>query len=87
MVISPIFYVYSKMDKTRYISAHFEQHFNGTTPSTYIRKCMAFKVVNQINPVGAMKNFTKPNCNLCMEERLTILNNICDKYVTVMNKK
>ena len=32
-----------------------------------------------------MKTFTKYNCNLCMEERLTILKNLLDKYVTVMN--
>ena len=33
-----------------------------------------------------MKKFTKPNCNLCMEERLTILKKKHDKRVTVMNK-
>ena len=47
---------------------------------------MTFKVVKQINPIGAMKKFTKPNCNLCMEERFTILKNICDKRVIIMNK-
>ena len=33
-----------------------------------------------------MKTFTKPNYNLCMEERLTIIKTLHDKYVTVMNK-
>ena len=33
-----------------------------------------------------MKKFTNPNCNLCMEERLTILKKIRGKCVTVMNK-
>ena len=33
---------------------------------------MAFNSVNKITPIGAMKTFTKPNCNLCMEEHLTI---------------
>ena len=33
-----------------------------------------------------MKTFTKPNCNLCMEERLTILKKLGDKRVTVMKK-
>ena len=47
---------------------------------------MTFKVVKQLNPIGAMKTFTKPNCNLCMEEPLIILKNIRDKHVTVMNK-
>ena len=47
---------------------------------------MTFKVLKQLNPIGAMKTFMKPNCNLCMQERLTILKNIRDKRVTVMNK-
>ena len=33
-----------------------------------------------------MKQFTKPNCNLFTEERLTILKKLRDKCVTVMNK-
>ena len=45
-----------------------------------------FKVVKQLNLIGAMKTFTKPNCNLCMQEQLTILKKIRDKRVTVMNK-
>ena len=47
---------------------------------------MTFKVVKEQNPIDAMKTFTKPNCNLCMEERLKILKKIRDKRVTVMNK-
>ena len=47
---------------------------------------MMFKVIKQLNPIGAMKTFTKPNCNLCMQERLTILKIIRDKRVTVMKK-
>ena len=50
-------------------SAHFEQHFNFATSHTDLRKYMTFKVVKQINRIGAMKTVTKPNCNLCMEER------------------
>ena len=47
---------------------------------------MTVKVVKQLNPIGAMKTFTKPNCNLCMQKRLTILKKLRDKRVTVMNK-
>ena len=47
---------------------------------------MTFKVVKQLNPIGAMKKFTKPNYNLCMEEHLTILKKLRDKRVTIMNK-
>ena len=71
--------------KSDSISAHFEQHFNGTTSRIYIRKYMIFKVVKQLNPIGAMKIFTKPNSNLCVEERLTILKKLREKRVTIMN--
>ena len=54
-------------------AAHFVQHFNNTTSRTDLRKCMTFKLLKQINLIGAMKTFMKPNCNLCMQERLTIL--------------
>ena len=50
-----------------------EQHFNATLSCTDLRKYMTFKVVKQLNLVHAMKKSTKPNDNLCMEERLTIL--------------
>ena len=49
-------------------AAHFEQHFNSTMSRTYLRKYMTFKVVKQLNLIGAIKTFTKTNCNLCMEE-------------------
>ena len=71
--------------KSESFAAHFEQHFNNTTSRTDLRMYMTFKVVNQLNPIGAMKTFTKPNFNLCMEERLTILKNIRDKHVKIMN--
>ena len=67
-------------------SDNFEQHFKYTTSRTDLRKCMKLKVVNHINLVVAMKIFTKPKCNLCIEERLTILKYIIEKHVTMMNK-
>ena len=54
-------------------SAHFVQHFNITTSRTDLRKYMTLKVAKQLNTIGAMKTFTKPNCNICMQERLMIL--------------
>ena len=71
--------------KSDSFAAHFEQHFNNTTSRTYLRKYMTFKVVKQLNLISAMKTFTKPNYNICMEERLNFLKNIRDKRVTVMN--
>ena len=47
---------------------------------------MVLEVVKQINPIGAMKTFTETYRKLCMEELLTILEKLCDKRVTVMNK-
>ena len=72
--------------KSDSFAAHFVHHFNSITSRTELGKCMTFKVLNQLNPIGAMKTFTKPNCNLCMQERLTILKITRDKRVTVMKK-
>ena len=66
--------------------AHLEQHFKATIAGTYLRKYMTFKLVNQLNLIGAIKTFMKPNCNLFIEERLTSLKKISDKCVTIMNK-
>ena len=71
--------------KSDSFAAHFEQNFNTTTSSTDIRKYMSFKVVKQLNPIGEMEAFMKPNCNICMQEHLTIIKNIREKRVTVMN--
>ena len=73
-----------KGGKSYSFAAHFEQHFNTTTSRTDIREYMTFKVVKKLYPIGTMKEFTKPNCNLCMQEHLTILKKLCDKHVTVM---
>ena len=67
-------------------AAHFVQHFSTTKSRKDLRKYMTFKVVKQLNPIGAMKRVTKPKFNLSMQERLTILKKLCEKRVTVMNK-
>ena len=54
--------------KSDSFAAHFEQHFNTTTSPTDLRKYMTFKLVTQLSLIGAMQTFTKPNCNICMEE-------------------
>ena len=72
--------------KSDSFAAHFAQHFNTTMSRTDLCKYMTFKVVKQLNLIGAMKTFTKPNCNLCMQELSTILTKLRDKLVTVMNK-
>ena len=72
--------------KSDSFATHLVQYFNSDKLCTDLLKQMTFKVVNQLNPIGAMKTFEKPKCNLCMEERLTILKKLRDKDVTVMNK-
>ena len=47
--------------KSDSFAAHLEQHFKSTIPRIDLRKYMRFKLINQINPIGAMKKITKPN--------------------------
>ena len=54
--------------KSDSFAVYSKQHFNTTTSFIDLRKYMVFRVVNQINPISAMKTFTKPNFNICMEE-------------------
>ena len=65
-------------------SAHFAQPLFINTSRTDLHRCMTFKVVKQLNPICAMKKFTKKNCNLFMRERLTIIKKLRDKHVMVM---
>ena len=54
---------------------------------TDLRKYMMLKVVNNLDLIGEMKTFMKLYCNQCMEERLTIIKNLCEKRFTVMNNE
>ena len=72
--------------KPNSFATHFEQHFNTTTSRTELHKYMMCKLVKQLNPIGAMKTFTRPICNLCMQEHLTTLKKLREKRVTIMNK-
>ena len=72
--------------KSDSFAPHFKQHFHSTVSRTYLRKYMMFKVLKHIKPIGAMKKFTKPNCNLCIEERIPIIKKLHDKRVTIMKK-
>ena len=53
--------------KSDSFTTHFEQNFKSTMSRTDLRKCMAFRVLNNFNLIVAMKTFTKHNCNLCVE--------------------
>ena len=64
---SDLLRILKKGQKYDSFAVHFEQHFNSTTSCIDLRKYMTFKVVKQIDPIGAIKIFKKPNCNLCME--------------------
>ena len=71
--LSDLLHLLKNGQKSYSFSAHFEQHFNTTMSRTDLPNYMAFKVVKQLNPIGTMKTFTKPYCNICMEEHLRIL--------------
>ena len=58
--------------------AHYGQHFKSTTSCSDQCMCMTLRVVKNLIPIESMKVFTNPTCNLCMEERLTVLKS----YVT-----
>ena len=73
--------------KSYSFAAHFERKFNYTMSRTYLPKCMAFTLLKLLNPIGTIKTYMKPNCNLCMEERLTITRKIREKCELFMNKK
>ena len=72
---SNILHLLNNVQKSDSFASRFEQYFIDTTSHTYLHKYMTFKVLKQLNPIVAMKKYTKPNCNQCMEERLTIFKN------------
>ena len=65
---------------------HLHTVFKSTTPHIDLSKCVTFKVVKQLNPIGSIKTFTKHNCNIYMDERLAILKILRDKRITFMKK-
>ena len=71
--------------KSDSFATYFKHRFKYTTSCTYLRKLMTFKIVKQFIPIGEMKTLTKPDCGLCIKERLIILKNLCGKHVTVMH--
>ena len=50
-------------------------------------KKLNIKTLNQLNNIDVMTKFSIPNCNIFMEECLTIQKKICDKCVTLIIKK
>ena len=84
--LSNLLHLLKNGQKLYSFATHFEQRFGATMSHTDLRKYMMSKVEEQLKPIGTMETFTKPNCNLCIEECLTILKNLCEKCVTVMNK-
>ena len=67
--LSNLLRLLNNRNKSYSFAAHFGQHFNNIMSRTYLSKDMTFKVVKQLNPIGTMKKFTKPNFNICMEKR------------------
>ena len=67
-------------------AAYDEQHVDYTTSRNDLGNCMMFKVVKQVNNIGVMESFTKPNLNLRIEEHLKIPKNLRERIATMMNK-
>ena len=84
--LSYILHLFKNGQKSDSFAAHSKQHFKDPMSHIDICKYMTFKLVKQLNSIGEMKTFTKPNCNLFIEECLTILKKIREKRVTIMNK-
>ena len=70
---SDVHHLLNNGQKLASFDARFEQHFKYTMLCIDLGKRMAFKVVKQINLIGAKKPFTKLNCNIYMDECLMIL--------------
>ena len=59
--LSDLLRLFKNGKKSDSFYAHFKQHFKYTTSRKDLCKCMAFKLVNHLNPIVAMKIFTEPN--------------------------
>ena len=71
--------IIKKRKKLDSFVAHYKQHNKPTASWTYLLKFMTLNVVKQIKLVRSILSLTKNNYNLCMEEILTTLKNICGK--------
>ena len=58
------FVTYERTYNIAYVET--QSKFKYTMSHTELLKCMTFKLVKQIYPIGAMEKFTKLNCNLCL---------------------
>ena len=65
---SNVQHILNKRQKSDSFDAHFKQHYKFTTSRMELSKCMMLKIVKHINPIVSMKPFTKPNCNIYIEE-------------------
>ena len=68
------------------LASHYGQRLKYTMSCTDICKCMKFKVVNQINPIVAIKSFMKPHWIIFMDEHLNILKKLRDKITHTWTK-
>ena len=71
--ISDILRLLKNGQNSNSFAAHSKQHFNSTMSFTGVHGYMTFKEVKQLNWIGTMKTFTRPNCNLFIWELLMIL--------------
>ena len=77
--------ILNNRQKSESFTANYDQQFKSNMSINYLHNCIIFKLVKQINSIGDMNSFTKPNFMLCMEEWLNMLKNIRDQNITLMN--
>ena len=51
--------IIKNVKKSDSFTTHYKKHFKPTLYCTDLHKCVALKVINQINPIGSMESFTK----------------------------
>jgi hypothetical protein len=67
----------NKGEKSDSFANHFAGHFSGSDADAtrpIVREMLKVEIVWKGNPIGCMKTFGSNSCNLCMKERLAILN-------------
>ena len=52
-----------------------------------VRKCISVEILWQGNPITVMKMFGKLSCRLCMKEKIHILNEVCTKPKSTINRR
>ena len=84
---SDVQHILKNRQKSDSLAAQYKQYVKQNMSHNYLRNCMYLELLKELNLIGEMKSYTKTNFNICVEERLTFLKNICDKNVTLKKRE